>query len=203
MNDKDTKNQEQIFSNDSEDQIETPDQMNNYVRVATPRTWMIAIALLLLLAALLLWGFLGKIPQSTKVVGVGAMDTNTIYSGEEVPYDTPVNHVLCFVDPEEISVHQLDGKDATVTFNDGRKAHGLTYVTESTPYSKERAEDILEHYFLNDPWVESRLDAPDEDTYRCIVDVILDEDLDHLYSGEFADVYIVTRLDPPVTFLFQ
>ena len=203
MKDKDTNNQGQDFRNGREDQIETPDQMNDYVRVATPRTWMIAIALLVLLAALLLWGFLGKIPQSIKAVGVGAMDTVTIYSGEPVPYDTRVNHVMCFVDPEEISVHQLNEKDATVTFNDGRKASGHTIVTEATPYSEEKAEKVLEDYFLNDPWVESRLDAPEEDNFRCLVDILLDEDLDHLYSGEFADVYIVTRMDPPVTFLFQ
>jgi len=47
---------QQLFRKESIDQIKSPEQLNDYLRVTTPTVWIILIAVIILLAGMLIWG---------------------------------------------------------------------------------------------------------------------------------------------------
>lgn len=51
----------QIFRQESLDRISSPEQLNDYIRVANPSVWIVLLALLLLLGGLLVWSVYGTL----------------------------------------------------------------------------------------------------------------------------------------------
>ena len=45
--------------------ISSPEQVDDYIRVTTPGMWLLAAAVFVLLAALVIWGFAGKVEVRT------------------------------------------------------------------------------------------------------------------------------------------
>ena len=58
-----------IFRKSSRERISSPEQLNDYIRVASPSVWVVLAALLALAAAGLVWGFAGALPSSVSAVG--------------------------------------------------------------------------------------------------------------------------------------
>ena len=50
-----------IFRQKSVDRVSSPEQLNDYIRVATPSVWLVLAALVVLLAGMLAWSVLGKV----------------------------------------------------------------------------------------------------------------------------------------------
>ena len=61
---------EQIFRKKSVDKVCSPEQLNEYIRVANPGVWMVLAAVVILLAGVIVWGFIGHLDTtlSTAVV---------------------------------------------------------------------------------------------------------------------------------------
>ena len=51
----------QIFRKESLDQISSPEQLNDYLRVTNPVVWLVLTAVILLLAGMLLWASVASI----------------------------------------------------------------------------------------------------------------------------------------------
>ena len=51
----------QLFKKSSMDKVSSPEQLQDYVRVANPGLWMVLSAIVILLAGVIVWGFIGKI----------------------------------------------------------------------------------------------------------------------------------------------
>ena len=51
----------QIFRKESLDQISSPEQLNDYLRVTNPAVWLVLTAVILLLAGMLLWASVASI----------------------------------------------------------------------------------------------------------------------------------------------
>ena len=51
----------QIFIKESLDQISSPEQLNDYLRVTNPAVWLVLTAVILLLAGMLLWASVASI----------------------------------------------------------------------------------------------------------------------------------------------
>ncbi len=68
-----------IFRKTSLDNISSPDQLNDYIKVSNPRIWMVLAALFILLASVIVWGFAGSLPTTIRCDGV-------MRSGEAVCY---------------------------------------------------------------------------------------------------------------------
>ena len=45
--------------------ISSPEQVDDYIRVTTPGMWLLVMAILVLLAALIIWGFTAKLEMET------------------------------------------------------------------------------------------------------------------------------------------
>ena len=96
MNDK-------IFRKSSIDRVNSPEQLNDYIRVANPSVWIILLAIAVLLVGVVIWGVFGKI--ETKV------DTTVVVeNGKAVCYLTSDG----FKSVKEGMEVSVEGKDGVV-----------------------------------------------------------------------------------------
>ena len=54
-----------LFREKSVTKVSSPEQLNDYIRVSTPAAWLVLVAIVLLLAGVVLWGFLGRLESRT------------------------------------------------------------------------------------------------------------------------------------------
>ena len=54
-----------IFRQKSIDKISSPEQLHDYIKVSSPSSWVILIAIIVLLIGVLIWGFFGSITVNT------------------------------------------------------------------------------------------------------------------------------------------
>ena len=64
------------------DRISSPEQLHDYVRVANPGIWMVISAIVIFLAGVVVWGFIGKIDTTMKTAIVTDHGNAVIYIGE-------------------------------------------------------------------------------------------------------------------------
>ncbi len=58
-----------LFREKSIERLSTPEQLTDYIRVLRPGIWLTLVAAIVLLAALLVWGIYGAIPDAVSVNG--------------------------------------------------------------------------------------------------------------------------------------
>ena len=52
------------------DKISSPEQMNDYIRVANPSVWMILAAIIVLLIGVCVWGMYGQLDTKLQTGGI-------------------------------------------------------------------------------------------------------------------------------------
>ena len=72
----------QLFKKSNMDRISSPEQLRDYVRVANPGLWMVISAIVILLAGVVAWGFIGKIHTTMPTAIVTDGGSAVIYIGE-------------------------------------------------------------------------------------------------------------------------
>ena len=73
----------QIFREKSVERISSPEQLNEYIRVANPSMWFVLAAILVLLAGACVWGFLGHLDTKVPATFVGQDEEMYVYLQEE------------------------------------------------------------------------------------------------------------------------
>ena len=68
--------QSNLFRKQTLDRLTSPEQLNDYIRVANPSLWMTVGALLVLLCSFVVWGFLGQL--QTTVGGYGTLEGGAV-----------------------------------------------------------------------------------------------------------------------------
>ena len=195
-----------VFDRESKDQVKSPDKLNEYIRVSTPAVWLLAAALAVVLAALIIWGTTGSVPVNTKTTGVGMrMDFNADevkLKSEDEAYlrkTYEVKNLFCLVDSSVGMVKNLDNKEASVVFRDGRRVNGTAHIIGSYMLEDDEIHKLLDSFHVDSKWIFSRLGSGE---FRYPVYVELDETLDYMYWGETADVSIVVGEQRPVELLW-
>ena len=195
-----------VFDRESKDQVKSPDKLNEYIRVSTPAVWLLAAALAVVLAALIIWGTTGSVPVNTKTTGVGMRmgfnaDEVDLKSEDEAylrkTYE--VKNLFCLVDSSVGMVKNLDNKEASVVFRDGRRVKGTAHIIGSYMLEDDEIHKLLDSFHVDSKWIFSRLGSGE---FRYPVYVELDETLDYMYWGETADVSIVVGEQRPVELLW-
>jgi hypothetical protein len=64
------------------DRVSSPEQLHDYVKVANPGLWMVISAIVILLAGVIVWGFIGKIDTTMSTAIVTDSGNEVIYVGE-------------------------------------------------------------------------------------------------------------------------
>jgi hypothetical protein len=195
-----------VFDRESKGQVKSPDKLNEYIRVSTPAVWLLAAALAVVLAALIIWGTTGSVPVNTKTTGVGMrMDFNADevnLKSEDEAYlrkTYEVKNLFCLVDSSVGMVKNLDNKEASVVFRDGRRVKGTAHIIGSYMLEDDEIHKLLDSFHVDSKWIFSRLGSGE---FRYPVYVELDETLDYMYWGETADVSIVVGEQRPVELLW-
>lgn len=73
----------QIFRKTSLDRVNSPEQLNDYVRVSNPGVWMVLVAVIILLAGICVWGIFGHLETTVDAVGVCNDGVLTCYISDE------------------------------------------------------------------------------------------------------------------------
>ena len=169
-----------VFDFENEDRVESPERLNEYIRVANPGTWVMVSALLLVLAAFIAWGLIGTIPRSVTLKGV--VDKSTGYSLDVV------------VDASQFTGESLVGKEATYYLPSGAAGKGKIVRATDTPLSREEMAGVLESDFLASSLVYS--------DYSYILLLEPEEDLTE-HGLEIGQVTIIVDEVRPVSFLLH
>ena len=74
---------EQLFRKKSIDRVSSPEQLDSYIRVASPGVWMVLTAIIVLLAGVCVWGVLGQLETTVSAVAVCEDGTVMLYVEEE------------------------------------------------------------------------------------------------------------------------
>ena len=72
----------QLFKKSNIDKISSPEQLQDYVKVANPGLWMVISAIVILLVGVTVWGFIGKIDTTMSTAIITDSGKAVIYIGE-------------------------------------------------------------------------------------------------------------------------
>lgn len=70
---------QQLFRQTSLDRVSSPEQLNDYIRVVNPGVWITLCAVLILLAALIVWSVFGTLPTTLEEACVADNGVLTCY----------------------------------------------------------------------------------------------------------------------------
>ena len=73
---------DQLFRKKSVDRVSSPEQLNDYIRVANPSLWMVLGAVIVLLVGVCVWGVLGRLDTTVTAVAVAENDQIVVYVKE-------------------------------------------------------------------------------------------------------------------------
>lgn len=73
---------EQLFRKKSIEQVSSPEQLNEYIRVSNPSIWMVLAAIVILLVGICVWGIVGHLDTTLTTVAIGEHGEMTIYVRE-------------------------------------------------------------------------------------------------------------------------
>jgi len=108
-----------LFREKSLEKIQSPEDLNSYLRITNPSIWIAIIAVIILLAGTLVWSIFGKV--ETKVDAVAICDESKI---------------VCYVSESSVSKVKVGNK----VYIDGK-----TYDIVATTTKSYKAESVFEN----------------------------------------------------------
>ena len=114
---------QQLFRQKSVDKVSSPEQLNEYIRVANPGVWMVLLAIVILLAGVIAWGFIGHLDTTLPTAVVCENGEAVIYVKE--------------ADAEKIAVGM------TVRVDDKE------YTVSEIPTEPKRVDDTMSEYAIH------------------------------------------------------
>lgn len=85
----------ELFRKESMERVNSPERLNDYIRVSNPSVWMVLSAVIVLLAGVCVWGIFGHLDTTLDTVGACLDGTVTCYISEadisDVTEGTPVS----------------------------------------------------------------------------------------------------------------
>ena len=73
---------EKLFRKKSVDKVSSPEQLNEYIRVANPSVWMVLAAIVILLVGVVVWGFIGHLDTTLETAVICENGDAVIYIKE-------------------------------------------------------------------------------------------------------------------------
>ena len=122
-----------IFRRESLDRVESPEQLDAYIKVSHPKVWLIMAALLVAVISVIVWSVVGSLPQTMTVKGV------TVGG----------NVINCYECVENANTN-LIGCKANITLPDGRSISGKVEAVSQNPYSQEEIRAEISEDWLAD-----------------------------------------------------
>lgn len=95
--------QRQLFRRNALDQVSVATGLDAYIKAVRPSTWLVAVAAVIAISALLVWGFTAKVATTIN-------DNGVVHDGKVVSYLTERNRTEVSVGDRAL----VDNKEATV-----------------------------------------------------------------------------------------
>ena len=102
-----------LFRKKSLERISSPEQLNSYIRVATPSVWLLLTAIVLLLAGVCVWGVFGHMDTTLPVVAVAENGVVTAYVREADIASVKAEAVVT-VDGDIVKIWAIDDQPVQV-----------------------------------------------------------------------------------------
>lgn len=163
-----------LFRKTSLDNISSPDQLNDYIKVSNPRIWMVLAALFILLASVIIWGFAGSLLTTIRCDGV-------MQNGEAV----------CYVSAEEAAQFK-PGQSISVDSGSVTLTGQITSVASIPLSAEEIAAELRSDYLVQ------KLAGPD---FAVKVTITLNNC--EWPDNTLLDIRIVTDAVRPIDFLIK
>lgn len=181
---------------------EGQEELSEYIHVTSPGIVVVIVSLLVMLVALIIWGFAGTLPVTQTVTGL-VVDTAMyakIYpkAADVLPgADEGRIVVFCFVDASRYNGQAIKefGENALIRMPDQKTFQGTVDQEFLSPISMEQAKDIL----FGNEWVLEQCVAQN---YSWWLEVCPAEDLSN-YAFTLAQVTILTDEVAPIYFLMK
>ena len=164
-----------IFRRESLDRVESPEQLDAYIKVSHLKVWLIMAALLVAVISVIVWSVVGSLPLTMTVKGV------TVGG----------NVINCYECVENANTN-LIGCKANITLPDGRSISGKVEAVSQNPYSQEEIRAEISEDWLADNVLDGN--------YSYEVRVIAEEDIP---SNMLATVIITTAEMKPIQFILN
>ena len=104
---------EQLFRKKSVDKVSSPEQLNEYIRVANPGVWMVLAAIVILLAGVVVWGFIGHLDTTLPTAVVCENGEAVIYV-KEADAEKIAAGMTVRVDDKEYTVSEIPAEPEPV-----------------------------------------------------------------------------------------
>ena len=181
------------------------ESLDEYIRVGSPGTLVVVFSLFLIFAAVLLWGFAGKLPV-TKEGKALIIDQDTVmalYGGRDIEALDPTQlkdeniGILCFINASDYSLDKLNDfeKKVVIRTPNQEECSGAITTILPVPISAKDAKT----YLLGSQWI---TDQCVEGDYSWVVIVDPDQDL-RAYNYQIANLTFTVEKVAPIQLLIQ
>ena len=72
-----------VFRQSSIDRVQSPEQLNDYIKVSNPSGWVVIIAAIILLGSILVWSIFGTVEINEKVTTIDKNGNTVIHTVSE------------------------------------------------------------------------------------------------------------------------
>lgn len=181
-----------------QDKAVSTNELDDYIHIASPGILMAVIAMLIVVGAIIVWGFTGTLPVKETVTGVTLDLANDFADpkNNDADVDNKSNiYILCFLDANLFTPEKFSKIESNVVLEmpDHSVFTGTIEQITVSPLSREQAGT----YFHEFDWFEEKCVSQD---YSWGVKIRPDEDMsDYVYT--LTDVTFVTDQVRPIHFL--
>ena len=113
---------EQLFRKKSVDKVSSPEQLNEYIRVANPGVWMVLAAIVILLAGIVVWGFIGHLDTTLPTAVVCENGEAVIYI-KEADVEKIADGMIVRVGDKEYTLGEISAEPVRV--DDGMSEYAI------------------------------------------------------------------------------
>ena len=145
-----------LFREKSLEAVESPESLNDYLKVTSPRVWLILAAIIMLLIGCVLWGIFGRINTSISVAVTSAGGKCVCLAPYDAMQSVKVKDLYVTVDGQEYPLN-MDAEAETFIISEDtnpyiRLASGLNLgdVAIGIPVNAQLAEGIYQGSLLTE-----------------------------------------------------
>ena len=103
----------QLFRKKSVDRVSSPEQLNEYIRVANPGVWMVLAAIVILLAGVVVWGCIGHL-DTTLTTAIVCENGEAVIYVKEADAEKIAVGMTVRVDDKEYTVSEISAEPSRV-----------------------------------------------------------------------------------------
>ena len=183
-----------LFHTDSKDRVQSPEKLNEYIRVSSPGGIVLIAALILVSASVIIWGVIGKIPITMTQKGVIGVLSQESFSS-----------CFCFINADLVGGSLPEDTKASIHLPDGTVFQAkLEFMLDPT-LSEEEIRSMFDgtdfDFRVYSDWTLDQLLG--NGTYFYFTSFESAEEIPLEYYHKVADVTIVMEEVRPISFLMR